>query len=86
MRYTAPKDVTGITLSTGPLAASNGTIDAPDDLGTGDRIALATAGFVATDTASVAAVAAAPVADPTSAAPDTSKAKAKADSTPDATA
>ena len=46
MRYLAPADVTGITLSTGPLSVVDGFVEVPDDVLPGDLGGLAVNGFV----------------------------------------
>ena len=46
MRYAAPSDVSGITLSTGPLTVVDGFVDVPDDASPGDIGGLAVYNFV----------------------------------------
>jgi len=45
MRYSAPADVSGINLSTGPLTVVDGFVDVPDDASEGDLGGLAVYGF-----------------------------------------
>jgi hypothetical protein len=45
MRYSAPADVSGITLSTGQLTVVDGFVEVPDDASEGDRGGLAVYGF-----------------------------------------
>lgn len=45
MRYSAPADVSGINLSTGPLTVVDGFVDVPDDATEGDLGGLAVYGF-----------------------------------------
>ena len=45
MRYAAPSDVSGITLSTGPLTVTDGFVEVPDDATAGDLGGLAVYGF-----------------------------------------
>lgn len=45
MRYAAPSDVSGITLSTGPLTVVDGFVDVPEDATPGDLGGLAVYGF-----------------------------------------
>lgn len=44
-RFTAPADTSGITLSTGFHAVTDGIIEVPDDITLGDRNGLAANGF-----------------------------------------
>lgn len=45
MRYAAPSDVSGITLSTGPLTVVDGFVEVPDGATPGDLGGLAVYGF-----------------------------------------
>jgi hypothetical protein len=47
MRYAAPSDVSGITLSTGPLTVTDGYVEVPEEATAGDLGGLAVYGFVA---------------------------------------
>lgn len=57
MRYAAPSDVSGITLSTGPLTVVDGFVEVPDGATPGDLGGLAVYGFTPapTDAAQVTA-------------------------------
>jgi hypothetical protein len=72
MRYAAPADVSGITLSIGPLTVTNGFVEVPDDASPGDLGGLAVYGFVA-----------APDTTPTRAPSKTQSAPSSPDASPD---
>lgn len=46
MRFTAPQDISAISLSVGTFEVVDGAVDVPDDLGAGDLGGLAVYGFV----------------------------------------
>ena len=50
MRYAAPSDVSGITLSTGPLTVVDGFVEVPEGATPGDLGGLAVYGFAAAPT------------------------------------
>ena len=65
MRYAAPSDVSGITLSTGPLTVVDGFVDVPQGATPGDLGGLAVYGFTPALTDAAPAEYAAPeVAEP----------------------
>jgi len=47
MRFSAPADVSAISLAAGEFPVTKGFVDVPDDVGAGDLAGLAANGFVA---------------------------------------
>ena len=70
MRYAAPSDVSGITLSTGPLTVVDDFVDVPDGATPGDLGGLAVYGFTPAPTDAEPATAA-QVEEPAADAPGT---------------